>query len=140
MRSGKRGNILAVAALLLALAVSFVFVFRGSTDDAEIASEFLTHLEAGNHEAAGQMMRRRARAALEDAVEAGRFDLLAPFEHVLFQSRRTSMGMGGRQSELQGTGVTASGCESQLQFLISNGRITFFDIRPICDQSGAASP
>ncbi len=140
MRSGRRGNILAVAALLLALVVSFALVFRGSTDDAAIASEFLTHLEAGNHEAAGQMMRRRARAALEDAVAAGRFDPLVPFEQVLFQSRRTSMGMGGRQSELQGTGVTASGCESRLQFLLSNGRITFFDIRPICDQSGAASP
>ena len=43
---------------------------------------------------------------------------------------------GNRESELTGSGTTASGCTSDMTFRLFNSTITGFDIQPLCRVEG----
>lgn len=121
---------------LAAIGGALYFGSLGRTDDAETARLFMTHAAIGETAEAHALLHASIteRHGVEDlaATLAG----METYTEITFPSFMFSTSNGIRTIELEGTGTTASGCESALEFHLRNGEITFFDITPLC-QGGA---
>lgn len=132
MFKGPRGLLITLLGAAVVIAGAFFFGFQGQKDDAETSRLFMTHAAAGEAAEAHALLHASIteRHSVEDLG-----NLLAGMEvytQINFPGISFSTSNGTRSSELNGTGITESGCESELQFELLNGEITFFDITPLC--------
>lgn len=132
MLKGPRGLLVTLLGAAIIIFGAFYFGFQGQKDDAETSRTFLTHMAAG--EAAEAHALLHASITERHSVEDLRalLDGMEAYTDISFPSISFSSSNGSRSTELTGTGTTDSGCESELQFELLNGVITFFDIAPVC--------
>lgn len=132
MFKGPRGLLITLLGAAVIIAGAFYFGFQGQKDDAETSRMFMTHAAAGELNEAHALLHGSI-AERHNAQDLG--DLLQGMEvytDISFPSISFSNVNGRRTTDLTGTGTTDSGCESDLQFELLNGAITFFDIAPLC--------
>ena len=132
MLRGPRGLIatLLVAALLIAGAI--VFGFRGQKDDVATARAFLNHLSAAEISQAHGLLHASITGNLSESDLRTSVQGMQAYADISFPSFGFSTVNGRRTTELSGTGTTADGCESALEFELLNGVITYFNIEPLC--------
>lgn len=132
MFKGPRGLLITLLGAAVIIAGAFYFGFQGQKDDAETSRLFLTHAAAGEAAEAHALLHSSIteRHSVEDL--AAMLDGMEAYTQINFPSFSFSTSNGQRTSELEGTGTTDSGCESDLQFHLLNGEITYFDITPFC--------
>ncbi|WP_224813836.1 hypothetical protein [Hasllibacter sp. MH4015] len=132
MLKGPRGLIVTLLGAALVIAGAIVFGFQGQKGDADISRAFLTHMAAGEVAEAHDLLH----PTISERHSAGELATLLrgmePFTEIRFPSISFSTVNGRRTTEFNGSGTTASGCESDLEFHLLNGEITFFDITPLC--------
>lgn len=132
MFKGPRGILLTLLGAVVVIVGAFYFGIQGQKDDAETSRLFLTHAGAGEMSEAHALL--HASITERTSVE-GLADLMAgmaAYTQINFPGTSFSTSNGSRTTELTGTGTTDGGCESDLQFNLLNGEITFFDITPLC--------
>ncbi len=132
MFKGPRGLLFTLLGAAVIIAGAFFFGFQGQKDDAETSRTFMTHAAAGELEEAHALLHasiaeRHTPQELGELVRG-----MEPYTEIRFPSISFSNVNGRRTTELTGTGTTDAGCESDLQFELLNGAITFFDITPLC--------
>lgn len=126
------GLLVTLLGAALVIAGAFYFGFQGQKDDAETSRAFMTHAAAGEMPEAYALL--HASITDEHSVD-DLSQILAGMEvytSISFPSISFSSSNGNRSTELTGTGSTDSGCESDLEFEVLNGEITYFDITPLC--------
>ena len=138
MRRGPRGLLVTLLGAAIVIAGAFYFGFQGQKDDAETSRAFLTHAAAGEIPEAYALLHSDITTQHSAEDLGALLDGLAPYTDIRFPSLSFSTSNGNRSTELTGTGTTANGCESALEFELRNGLITYFDIQPLCrtQQSG----
>ena len=136
MLKGARGVIVFIGGAVAIIVAAIWFGFQDQKGDSRTAREFLSLAGSGQiAEARALLHPGTADSLSEDALHAI-FDPLAPFVDVGFNSFSWSTSNGVRQGRIEGTGTTADGCSSQLEFEMLNGEITHFSIAPLCQRQG----
>lgn len=137
MFKGPRGLLITLLGAAVVIAGAFIFGFQGQKDDAETSRAFMTHAAAGEAEEAHALLHASITEIHSASDMADLLQGMEVYTDISFPSISFSTNNGTRTTELTGTGTTDSGCESELQFELLNGEITFFDITPLC-RSGAS--
>lgn len=132
MLKGPRGLLVTLLGAAVVIVGAFYFGFQGQKDDAETSRAFLTHAAAGEMPEAYALLHGSITDlhSVEDLSEM--LGDMEVYSTISFPSISFSTSNGTRTTELTGTGTTDGGCESELQFALLNGDITFFDIAPVC--------
>lgn len=122
----------------LALIVWFVWgLFEAQRGDVAIARAFLTHVAAGETEAAAALMTPALAGVLGPRGLSDRFAQIEPWEHIGFSSRRSNRTGDMRRTDLIGTGTAISGCESALRMTLLGGQVDAFNVTPLCTAGDA---
>lgn len=132
MLKGPRGLLVTLLGAAIIIAGAFYFGFQGQKDDAETSRLFMTHAAAGETAQAHALLSAsiREQHSVEDLGNL--LGGMEAYTDISFPSISFSSSNGSRSTELTGTGTTDSGCESELQFDLRDGEITYFDISPLC--------
>lgn len=139
MMRGPRGLLLTLLGAAAIIAAAFLFGFRGQKDDAETSRAFLTHAAAGEMDAAYALLHVAITGQYDVAAVADMLAGMDAYTEIRFPGISFSTENGRRFTELIGTGTTATGCESALEFELRDGAITFFDIQPLCRRPDPAT-
>mgnify|MGYP001796054443 CR=1 FL=1 len=110
----------------------FVFGIFRAGGDGDIARAFLAHLGASEITEAYALLHTDVTSTFSFEQFTTATQNTATYTDVSFPSLSFSTENGTRITEVVGTGTTADGCESALEFEFLNGEITFFDIQPLC--------
>ena len=132
MFRGPRGLLFTLLGAAVVIFGAFFFGFQGQKDDAETSRTFLTHMAAGETTEAHALLHLSITEQHSAADLAALLQGMEAYTDIRFPSISFSTNNGTRSTELNGTGTTDSGCESDLTFELLNGEITFFDITPVC--------
>lgn len=132
MFQGSRGLRLTLLAAAAVIAAAYTFGFQGPRDDTDTARAFLTHLAAGERDAAHALLHPSIAERQSAADIAAMFTGMAAYTQITFPSINEEASNGTRSTQLSGTGITAGGCTSALSFAFLDGTITDFAVEPIC--------
>ncbi len=132
MFRGPRGLIIGLLCAAVAIGFAITFGLRGSNQDADTVRAFLNHLAAEEITQAHGLLHNSITERLPEEELRASVAGLQTFDDISFPSFSFSTSNGTRTTELTGTGTTASGCESALDFELLNGVITYFNIEPLC--------
>lgn len=136
MFRGPRGLVFTLLGAAAVIALAITFGFRGQKADVEISRNFLNHLATGEFDEAYALLHPSIRGQLTLQELSASVAGMQPYSDISFPSFSFSTSNGTRETELTGTGITASGCESALEFGLLDGIITYFDISPLCLGTG----
>jgi hypothetical protein len=97
-------------------------------DARDQARGFVMDLGAGDYVAANERLHETLQVQLGVAGLNSMFAEAAPYETVRFNS----ISINNSRTELSGYAETASGCESEVSFVLLSERIVTFNITPLC--------
>lgn len=120
-------KILAVLAVIVVVAVGAVFI--STSDDREIAREFIVNVTSGSYEDAQTGMHQQLVTGFPIESMQEVFGNSQAYTEVNFSSLQSS----GGQTTLVGTATTADGCSSQVDVELVSGQITSFTFTPLCE-------
>ena len=125
-------KIAAIISIVLALlvGVTFYFVMSIFKEDKEIASNFVKYSSSGVYEQASELMHDALKNEFPITKFEEVFKTSKPYVDISF----TSMEAANSVTLLKGLATTKDGCSSKLDFEILAGKITSFNISPLCTQ------
>ncbi|MEM9248775.1 MAG: hypothetical protein AAGB05_08780 [Pseudomonadota bacterium] len=123
-------KVLAGTALVIVLIFVLVvtLVLRATSDARDLARGFALEVTAGDYRAAQARLHEGLHDTYSEVFLRETFGGSAAYESVSF----TAVASSGDGTELEGTARTASGCSTPVSFRIFDGRITGFEMAPLC--------
>ena len=114
---------------VVAVVAAIYLAFFNHNSDADTIRAFVAEIGAG--EVATAHARLGEGVITLDALQSS-LGRVAVYTDVALPSVSWSNVDGIRRSRYEGTATTDGGCTSQIVFELTNGRINFFDFRPLC--------